>query len=546
MFKQHILVLCWVIGCSLGGFFLGPTWAGLNQTEAQSPSEQIYEQTELTPNTDSSPASTSPEAAESGAASEPPTTLLAAEDAMPTATPPKDIILVLDNSGSMKNNDPQFLAKQAVTEFIGKLDQLTRIAIVIFAQDVHMELPLTDVLPETKTSILQSLDQIDYKGLLTNIPAAIERAIYDLKNDGREEARKAIIFITDGLVDTGDADRDLEKTKWLKNDLAADAADAEIRIFGIAFTENADFELIQSLAQNTKGEYYRVLKAEDLSKTFAKLNALIDELLEPEPPATPTVIEKIIAPAPAPEPIIVEVPVAPPVVEEQKSYLLLIFVILLLSVLVVVGVFILLRINKRRPSQQEAAIEAFLNDLRGVTEKTSYPLQNKPTMLGRVAGKDTDNLNYIVIPDTAIGRRHALIEYQDFSYWVIDQGSINGTFVNDKVVASKVRLKHGDRVKLYKTEFEFVMPEMVDEGRTVILGGESVASSEDATLMPDALGPDVESTVVSDADLDFEITMDKPIDTEEGRRAETASDGETNDEDPLDLDGDEPTTNQPN
>ena len=536
MFKQRTWVLCWVLGCSLGGFFLSSVWAGLNQTET--PSEQTLDQ----PNPGIPPESNSPEVIESGVPSEQPTTLSAA-DAMLMVTPLKDIVLVLDNSGSMKNNDPQFLAKQAVTEFIGKLDQSTRIAIVIFAQDVHLELPLTDVLPGTKTKILQSLDQIDYKGLLTNIPAAIERAIYDLKNDGREEARKAIIFITDGLVDTGNADRDLEKTRWLKNDLAADAADAEIRIFGIAFTENADFELIQSLAQNTKGEYYRVLKAEDLSKTFAKLNTLIDELLEPESPVAPTIIEKIIEPAP--EPIIVEVPVTPPIVEEQKSSSLLIFVILLLLVLAVMGIFILLRVNKGRPSQQAAAMEAFLNDLLGTTEKTAYPLQNKPTMLGRVAGKD-NKLNYIVIPDTAIGRRHALIEYQDFSYWVVDQGSINGTFVNDKVVTSKVRLKHGDRIRLYKTEFEFVIPEMVDEGKTVILGGGSITSSEDATLMPDALDPDIESTVVSDSELDFEIAMDEPIDAEADKNTEPEPNGEASDQDSSDLEGDEPTIMPPN
>ncbi|MCH8263482.1 MAG: VWA domain-containing protein, partial [Proteobacteria bacterium] len=163
----------------------------------------------------------------------------------------KDIILVLDNSGSMKKNDPQFLTKQAVTEFINKLDESTRVAIVIFDQDVRMAVPLTEISSASRQGLLDSLSKINYRGLYTNSPAAIESAIYDLKNNGREEARKIIVFMTDGIVDTGNVDRDLEKTKWLKEDLAADAADAGIKIFGIAFTENADFELIQSLAQKT-------------------------------------------------------------------------------------------------------------------------------------------------------------------------------------------------------------------------------------------------------------------------------------------------------
>ena len=34
------------------------------------------------------------------------------------ASVPTDIVLILDNSGSMKKNDPQFLAKDAVTQFV--------------------------------------------------------------------------------------------------------------------------------------------------------------------------------------------------------------------------------------------------------------------------------------------------------------------------------------------------------------------------------------------------------------------------------------------
>jgi predicted component of type VI protein secretion system len=89
-------------------------------------------------------------------------------------------------------------------------------------------------------------------------------------------------------------------------------------------------------------------------------------------------------------------------------------------------------------------------------------------MLGRVAGTDTEHLNYVVIPQTTIGRRHALIEYKDFAYWIIDQGSINGTFVNDQMITSETRLKHGDRIRLHKLEFEFLMPEMVDAGMTMV------------------------------------------------------------------------------
>ena len=40
--------------------------------------------------------------------------------------------------------------------------------------------------------------------------------------------------MTDGIVDTGDANRDLEKSKWMREDLAADAAENEIKVFGIA------------------------------------------------------------------------------------------------------------------------------------------------------------------------------------------------------------------------------------------------------------------------------------------------------------------------
>ncbi len=441
----------------------------------------------------------------------------------------KDIVLVLDNSGSMMKNDPQFLTKQAVTEFINNLDESTRVAIVIFDQDVRTAVPLTEISSASRQGLLDSLSQINYKGLYTNSPAAIESAIYDLKNNGREEARKIIVFMTDGIVDTGNADRDLEKTKWLKEDLAADAADAGIKIFGIAFTENADFELIQSLAQNTDGEYYRALLADDLQNVFSKLNTLINTPDVPEITEEPKVIERIVErvvepaplPLPVPEPIIIEVPVAQSQIadeSERKRSMLILVALAVLILAVIAMVIMLLRGSKSKSRDEETAQEAYLNDIHGVTKQANFALGNKPTMLGRVAGKDAEYLDYFVIPETTIGRRHALIEYKDFSYWIIDQGSINGTFVNDKAVTSEIRLKHGDIIRLHKIEFEFVMPEMADTGVTVIsntvIASQGVPSSDESTLLPgsSATGGDMsvedelDDIDLPDPDFDFDIT----------------------------------------
>ena len=126
----------------------------------------------------------------------------------------KDVVLVLDNSGSMKKNDPQFLASNAVHEFLSSLDDASRVAVLIFDQSVRVAVPLTQMSDETRPTILKSIEKLDYKGLYTDSPAAIERAIYDLKNNGRVDAKKLIVFMTDGIVDTGNVNRDVEKSRW--------------------------------------------------------------------------------------------------------------------------------------------------------------------------------------------------------------------------------------------------------------------------------------------------------------------------------------------
>ena len=436
-------------------------------------------------------------------------------DLISTSNPyalPKDVVMVLDNSGSMKKNDPEFLATKAVSEFISGLDEQTRIAIVIFDQSVSLAVALTDLNFESRDKVLTSLEKVNYKGLYTDTPAAIERAIYELKNNGRVEAQKSIVFMTDGIVDTGNPEVDLEKSKWLKEDLAADAADESIKVFGIAFTEAADFQLIQSIAQKTDGEYYRALQAADLQTVFQQVNTIINSPPEPEPveevyeESAPVQVEAPVVQ----QPVIIEVPAQAPAAmskeERLRSTIMVVAAAILLITLLAILYLLLKRSKESAIAAQEVVSDAFINDPQNITGITQYKLGTKPTMFGRVAGKDADHLNYIVIPESTIGRRHALIEYKDYGYWISDQGSINGTFINDMMISSEVCLKHGDRVRLHKYEFEFSMPEMDDAGMTVVSNTQFAGAPTSIDAPADVASAVTDAAAMEGMDPEFDIT----------------------------------------
>jgi len=168
----------------------------------------------------------------------------------------RDVMLVLDNSGSMRKNDPSRLAVESVRQFIRSQPDDTRVGIIVFATGAELAMPLTRA---DAGDFGPALRRLDYRGRWTETAAAVERALYELRQEGRANADKAIVLMTDGLIDTGNRQKDAELNAWLRNNLAPQAAREKVRIYGIAFTEAADYQLLQSLATGTEGDYFRVL-----------------------------------------------------------------------------------------------------------------------------------------------------------------------------------------------------------------------------------------------------------------------------------------------
>ncbi len=392
------------------------------------------------------------------------TTSAFSQEGATTAAPlPVDVFVVLDNSGSMRQNDPSFLTRTAVTSFASRLAPDARLGIITFDQRVQVVLDLTPTNhPDFQGLTAGALQRLDFGGQRTDIPGGVERALYALREQGRPEAARVIVLLTDGIVDVGNPTADIERARWLRENLAADARAAQVRIFGIAFTDAADYQLLQSLASTTVGGYFRAATADELMVSLERLSSKVGE--PPPPPPTPTPTGETTAAPPTPE-------------EPQglwaravRNWRLLValgaaFVVFLGGLLIALALFLRRPREAAKPAPGVPMPAATLRDLGGFSQAEMHPLRQPIFRIGRIAG-----LNDLVLPYDSVTKQHALIEYRDGCFRLRDLRSTNGTFVNGEQIGQDERvLKHGDTIAFHRCEFEFIVDELWEEAGTTYM-----------------------------------------------------------------------------
>lgn len=251
------------------------------------------------------------------------------------------------------------------------------------------------------------------------------------------------------FIDTGDAKKDIELGKWLKEVLTKDAKDAGIRIFSIAFSEDADFELIQTIAVKTGGGYYRAIRKEDLQNVFSNIQQVI---LRPQQ-RTEQKVDEV-----------------------GFSRGLLVVAVIGLIVLGIIAIIVISKREKKSPEVllgKEEAISttiptALLEDVGKITGKEEHNISKKETAIGR--GDDKGSSVDIAIPQNTVSGLHATIEYKDNNFYVIDQRSTNKTYLNNQTIPPGVpqRLKSGDMIAFDRFKFKFVIQEQVGKGGTIL------------------------------------------------------------------------------
>ncbi|HMD36090.1 MAG TPA: FHA domain-containing protein, partial [Vicinamibacterales bacterium] len=302
------------------------------------------------------------------------------------------------------------------------------------------------------------------------------RALYELKHQGRPDADKAIVLMTDGIIDTGNPAKDAERYRWITTDLADSASAAATRIYGIAFTDKADFQLIQSLGEATGGDYYRILRADEVSGAFSR----IAEGLTAKKATVASAAAAAAGAETSPRAAVpaAQAPLQPSAVGGLPMWLIVLGPIAGIVALVAAFIVPAMLWRSAPPSQAPKPLEdevipkserAFLRDLNSppVLSPSKYEIAQRITKIGRMKGR----AGVLRVDRQTVSAQHAEIRYHDGTFFLVDTASANKTRLDEGAPLQpyvEVPLKDGRVISIADCRFEFYVPE-ADQAPTQVL-----------------------------------------------------------------------------
>ncbi len=182
-----------------------------------------------------------------------------------------DVRVLIDISGSMRQNDPSNLRRPALRMLAGLLQPGTRAGVWTFARWVNNLVPVAEVDAAWKKRTQSVSRQIASPGQFTNIEAVLDSASKDWEGAKPTHARH-LVLLTDGMVDVSKAAgaNDASRARILDTLLPRLKADG-VKVHTIALSERADHALMKRLAGETGGWYQQVEKAEQLQRVFLRM-----------------------------------------------------------------------------------------------------------------------------------------------------------------------------------------------------------------------------------------------------------------------------------
>ncbi len=190
----------------------------------------------------------------------------AAVDAGPE--PISDVRVLIDVSGSMKQNDPGNIRIPALKLLVNLLPPESRAGVWLFAAEPALLVPIGNADGAWQVRALKSASSIHSRGLFTDIEEALEAAMQGWAS-GPEKNRRSIILLTDGVVDISkDPKVNAASRTAIIERIIPGLTRHSTQVHTIALSQNADHELLKKLSSDTGGWSQTVQSAKQLERAF--------------------------------------------------------------------------------------------------------------------------------------------------------------------------------------------------------------------------------------------------------------------------------------
>jgi VWFA-related protein len=183
--------------------------------------------------------------------------ILGFEAPLSTESRPITVVLVVDRSLSMREEDRIGGLKSAVGTFLKGLPEGSRVAAIAFGSEVRVIQPFTSTFQEVEDRVNELTP-----GGATRYYDAVSEAIEMI---AREPGRRAVLALTDG-EDTFSQNADLEKVV-----LAARRIGVPVHTLGLGSEDEIESESLKQLAASTRGQYYPARRVDQLRTIYEEI-----------------------------------------------------------------------------------------------------------------------------------------------------------------------------------------------------------------------------------------------------------------------------------
>lgn len=188
-----------------------------------------------------------------------------------------DVILVVDNSGSMRENDPQNIRVSAAKLFVDLSSEGDRVGIVSMSGRDHTGIVagLTSIgtwLDRTgmgRRALKDGLEELATPTMGGTFMGQGLRHAYNMLDQTEPGRRQFVVFLTDGVQEV--------ESRQVLDEVLGDFEERRFwKIFPIALGEGADFAFLETeVADRTGGQAYRASTAEELIAVYTEIFAAI-------------------------------------------------------------------------------------------------------------------------------------------------------------------------------------------------------------------------------------------------------------------------------